>query len=55
MIHFFAWPKFSISAANTTTADACQRGFPSKNSRDGENCTVKKDLTEFEIDPVPEQ
>ena len=35
---------FSFSA-NTTTADACQRGFPSKNSRDGENCTVKKDLT----------
>ena len=45
--------QFSMSA-NTTTADACQRGFPSKNSGDGENCTVKEDLTEFEIDPVPE-
>ena len=46
-------PQLSISAY-TTTADACQRGFPSKNSGDRENCTVKEDLTEFKIDPVPE-
>ena len=46
--------QLSISA-NTTTANARQRSFPSKKGREGENSTVKKDLTEFKVDPVPEQ
>ena len=46
---------YLIFSANTTTPDTCQRSFPGKNSRDRNNCTVKEDLTEFELDPVPEQ
>ena len=46
--------QLSISA-NTTTADARQRGFPSKKGREGENSTVKKGLTEFDVEAVPKQ
>lgn len=36
-------------------SDARQRLLASKHSRDSEDRAVKQDVTELEVDPVPEQ
>jgi hypothetical protein len=35
--------------------DSCQRMLPRKDGKQAEDGTVQQDLSEFEIEPIPEQ
>jgi hypothetical protein len=37
------------------TSDARKSGFASKESWNGKDSTIEKDLPEFHVDPIPEQ